>query len=497
MKNRLKILFLASEIAPFAKTGGLADVANALPKELFEMGHDVRIMMPKYGSISERKYVLRAVIRLKQIAVKMGKKDFVASAKSAFIPDTKVQVYFVEHKPFFDKKDFYVDSKTGKEFSNNAERFALFSRIALETVKLLHWEPDIIHCNDWQTALVPWILKNDYKNDPFFSKTLSLLQIHNVAFQGNFKPDVLPKIGLPTELAEAGSKMEFYGKINFLKLGIHEADFVTTVSPTYAAEIQSDETAGAGLNELLSSVKSKLKGIVNGVDYTVWNPETDEQIEKKFSATTLKDKQVNKEALAKLAGLEYDPAKPIIGIVSRLTEQKGLDLVLEAREELLKKDLQLVVLGTGDTKYHSKLQKMKDAHPDKMALFLKFDDALAHTIEAGADMFLMPSRFEPCGLNQLYSLRYGTLPIVHNVGGLADTVVDTLTNSSKGTGFTFDDYSKKAMLSAIDNALELFQNEKEWTRIVKRAMKQEFSWKSSAEEYAKVYTKMDSSKRKK
>jgi starch synthase len=495
MKNRLRILFLASEVDPFAKTGGLADVASALPKSLFEKGHDVRIMMPKYGSISERKYVLRDVIRLRKLSVKMGAKEHVASAKSAFIPDTKVQVYFLDYKPFFDKKELYVDQKTGKDFPNNAERFAFFCRAALETAKLLHWEPDIIHCNDWQTALIPWLVKSEYREDKFFSDTATLLSIHNLAFQGNFTPEGVKGIGLPQDLVQDGGEMEFYGQASFLKLGVGYADAITTVSPTYAKEIQSPEF-GSGFDDFLKARAKDLTGILNGVDYSIWNPEVDSIIPSKYSTNNTQDKLANKQALLKQANLPFDESVPVIGMISRLTEQKGFDLIEKIKDKVFERNVQLVILGTGDPHYQNMLQALSEEHSDKIALFVTFDDELAHLIEAGSDMFLMPSRFEPCGLNQMYSLRYGTLPIVHNTGGLTDTVIDMDKDPGKGTGFTFDHYDETALLATLDRALALFTDDKSWQKVVKRAMKQNFSWDSAAEEYIKVYQKIVTGKRK-
>ncbi len=497
MKNRLRILYLSSEVAPFAKTGGLADVASALPKALYEMGHDIRVMMPKYGSISERKFTLREVIRLKTISIRIAGNDYIASAKSAFIPDTKVQVYFLDHKPYFDRPDLYVDSRTGKDFPDNAERFAFFSRAALEIVKLLHWEPQIIHCNDWQTAMVPWLLKNDYNHDAFFARTCTLLSIHNLAYQGNFHPSVLSQIGLPESLKQVGSDMEFYGNINFLKAGIRNADIITTVSPTYALEIQKDPELGAGLQGVLQERKQDLHGILNGVDYTIWNPETDPLIPATYSALNLKGKEQNKRELLQQSKLPFDPLVPVIGVISRLDDQKGFDLIAEAIGEIVKMNAQLVILGTGQPKYHSMIEKLSKAHRNHLTAHLLFDNNLAHLIEAGSDMFLMPSRYEPCGLNQMYSLRYGTIPIVRNTGGLADTIVDYATDPSKGNGFVFHEYDVKSMLAAIHRAIETFKDEKNWQKLVKRCMRQDFSWEVAAEKYVKLYTKLENCRRKK
>ncbi len=490
MKNKLRILFLSSEVEPFAKSGGLADVASALPRALFDAGHDIRVMMPKYGVISDRKYILRDVIRLKKIAVRMGNKEFITSAKSAFLPDSKVQIYFLNYKSLFDKKGLYVDPKTGKDFTNNAERFALFCRAVLETIKILHWEPHIIHCNDWQTALIPWLLKNDYRDDSFFVKTATLLSIHNMAYQGNFASNVLSKIGLPEELARPGSDMEFYGNINFLKLGILHADSIATVSPTYAKEIQSNEDLGAGLNDVLQSRKKDIHGILNGVDETIWNPQTDTFLPATYSASDLNGKTDCKKLLLQECKLDFDENVPVLGMITRFDAQKGLDLLESIKDDLLKQKLQFVILGVGGPNYHNMLQALQKKYPNKVSVHLRFDERMAHLIEAGSDIFLMPSRYEPCGLNQMYSLKYGTIPVVHHVGGLADTIVDYTQNHTKGYGFVFEEFSGKAFLQAIERALDQYKDKKNWQKLIKRAMKLNFSWKAAAEKYVKLYQKM-------
>ncbi len=497
MKNRLRVLYLSTEVAPFAKTGGLADVASALPKALFEDGHDVRVIMPKYGNINERRYTLREVIRLKEIPIRVGKQDHMVSAKSAFLPDTKVQVYFLDYKPFFERTDYYVDSATGVDFPDNAERFFLFCKAVLETIKLLHWEPHIIHCNDWQTAMVPWLLKNNYQEDPFFAKAITVLSVHNLAYQGSFPTETLQRLGLPEELGSAGSELECYGKINFLKAGLSAADIITTVSPTYAIEIQNDPELGCGLNGLLKDRKEDLCGILNGVDYAVWNPETDPLIPEKFSAANLKGKIKNKEELMTRARLPYNPAVPVIGVISRLADQKGFDLIAAAMDDLLALKVQMVILGTGEPKYHKLLEKLSKAHPQQVAVFLTFDDQLAHLIEAGSDMFLMPSRYEPCGLNQMYSLRYGTIPIVRKTGGLADTIIDYDADANHGNGFVFEKYDAKALKSAVSRAVKLFKDDKSWQKLIKRCMKLDFSWHAAADKYVKLYLKLENSKKKK
>lgn len=494
MKSKQRVLFLSSEVSPFAKTGGLADVACSLPKALFDMGHDVRVIMPKYGPISERKYILREVIRLKKIPASMGGKEYITNAKSAFIPDSKVQVYFLDYKPYFGRADLYVDSKTGKDYPDNAERYMLFNIAVLETIKLLHWQPDVIHCNDWQMSMVPWLLKNKYAKDPFFENTRTLLSVHNLAYQGSFEKKIAPKIGL-NSAADGESEFEIYGKINFLKTGLSTADAITTVSPTYSQEIQQDEELGAGLQSILHARKKDLYGILNGADYSIWNPETDDLISAHYTVGDLSGKLENKRSLAEKAQLPYNEKTPICGVISRLVDQKGLDLLAEVIDKFAALNCRLVVLGLGEEKYHKLLQAAAKKFPDNIAVFLKFDEEMAHLIEAGADIFLMPSRFEPCGLNQMYSLKYGTVPVVRKTGGLADTIHDFVKYPDKGNGFVFENYESNAMLSALQNAIKAFQDQKTWKKIQKRGMRANFSWQSAAENYVKIYQKLENKKK--
>ncbi|MFZ5516428.1 MAG: glycogen synthase GlgA [Candidatus Zhuqueibacterota bacterium] len=490
MQKKLKILYISSEIAPFAKTGGLADVAGALPKILKENEHDIRLFMPKYASINERKFTLREVIRLKDIIVPLGNKTAAANVKSAFLPDSKVQVYFIENKEYFNRPDFYIDPETNKDWPDNAERFIFFSRAALEILKILHWQPDIIHCNDWQSALIPLYLKTIFKDDPFFAETHSLLSIHNIAFQGVFEPEILPLMGVPDDLYYKESPIEFWGKINFLKGGIVYADVINTVSKNYAKEIQSTDEFGRGLQFELRKRNIDLYGIVNGIDYSVWDPEIDTLIAANYSRRDLTGKAANKKFLVESLGLNYDENAAVIGTVSRLTDQKGFDLIAEALDEMLKMNVQYILLGTGDEMYHKLFEKFAQKYPKKISVNLKFDNQLAHQIEAGCDMFLMPSQFEPCGLNQLYSLKYGTIPIVRATGGLVDTVKKIDSDLKRGWGFVFTDYSSRAMLDEVRRAVESFKDKENWRMLMSRAMKLDFSWRMATEKYERLYEKL-------
>lgn len=487
--RQFKICYVSSEVVPFAKTGGLADVAGALPVALKEMEQDIRLMMAKYKSINERKFVLREVIRLKEVEVELGGRKLIADGKTAFLPNSKVHVYFLHIPEYFDRKDLYVDSKTGKEFEDNAERFAFFSKAVLETLKLLYWQPDIIHCNEWQTALIPFYLKTHYKDDEFFQNTRTVLTLHNLAYQGRYPLEKAEKIGIPAEYVQPGREFEFHGQLNLLKGGILFADKLNTVSKRYAEEIMSDPEYGFGLEEILQKRKADFSGILNGVDYTVWNPETDNLIPVNYTADTLDKKVENKKVLCRQNGLTFNPDVPIIGIISRLADQKGFDLIAEAADELMSLNIQIVILGTGDPNYHKLLEKLARKYSKKLAVNLRFDNKMAHLIEAGADMFLMPSRYEPCGLNQMYSLKYGTVPIVRETGGLADTVVNFDPKTGKGNGFTFKEYKAAAMMEAIRRAVDTFEDKSVWRKIQQAGMQEDYSWQRSASEYMELYEK--------
>jgi len=490
MASKFNILFVASEVAPFAKTGGLADVANSLPKALKNLKHDVRIFMPRYRQISDRKFVLREVIRLQNITLSVGGKEISFDIKSAFLPGTKIQVYFLDYKPYFDRDGLYVDPETGKDYPDNDERFILFNKAAVEILKILHWQADVIHCNDWQSALIPAYIKTVHVNDPFFSKMHTLLTIHNIGYQGNFSAESFAKTGLPEELFYPAGPVEFYGNFSFLKAGIYFSDKINTVSPTYAREIQQSSKYGFGMEGLLRERSKDVHGIINGVDYSDWDPSVDTHIAVNYDIKTLNQKVENKKVLLGELKLPFDENIPLIGTVSRLADQKGFDILVEAMDELMKFDLEYVLLGTGDPKYHKLFEILQKKYPQKISAQLKFDNRMAHLIEAGSDMFLMPSRYEPCGLNQMYSLRYGTIPIVRKTGGLADTVVNFNPETHSGTGFVFEEYSASALIDAVKRAVEIFQNKKMWIQLQKQAMKQDFSWDTSAKEYLKLYAQL-------
>lgn len=488
MAKPLSILFVSSEVVPFAKTGGLADVSAALPQVVRELGHDIRIIMPKFAAVSDRKFKIHDIKRLTDMPIELGDRTFLASVKSSFLTNikTKVQVYFISNDTLYCRSDLYVDPKTKEAWPDNDDRFMFFCRGVIETLILLGWKPDIIHLNDWQTGLIAALIKTEYADEPLFKNTKVVFTVHNAAYQGIFPKTSFVKTGLPDKLFKADG-VEFFDQVNLMKAGLMFSDVITTVSPTYAKEIRSGEEYGYGLEGVFKKKARKTIGILNGMDTTVWNPEVDKLIPQTYSANSLEDKAANKKALCEHFGLPYDPAIPIIGIVSRLADQKGFDLIKEALADLMSKPLQLVVLGTGEKRYEELFTKAAKKYKKKVGAHIGFDEELAHLIEAGSDMFLMPSKYEPCGLNQMYSLRYGTLPIVRATGGLADTVEDLVLKPKTGTGFVFEEYSASEMLKAITAALELFADTAAWQASMKRAMAKDNSWDASANKYIELY----------
>jgi len=491
--KKYKILFITSEVYPFVKTGGLADISSALPQKLQEMGHLVRIVVPKYGAIDERKFKIHEVVRLKDLSMKIGEKDVIFSLRSSFLigPKTRVQIYFLDNPEYFGSRhSLYNDPLTNEEYPDNDERFILLARSVYELIQKLGWVPDIIHCNDWQCGLVPAYLKTMFRNDPIFKNVKSLFTIHNLGFQGVFPKTTFEKTALPKE-ANSDKGILHKGSINFIKSGLVYSDMINTVSETYAKEICTSKDLGLGFEELLSKRKKDLYGILNGIDETVWNPEVDTKIAKKFSAKNLEFKAENKKALADNFNFEYKPEVPVLGMITRLYDNKGMDILEKSFPELMKMDIQLVLLGTGEKKYNKFFMNMASKYNDKFSCFIGFDDELAHLIEAGSDMFLMPSKFEPCGLNQLYSLVYGTVPIVRKTGGLADTVQKFNPKTNTGNGFVFDKYSSKDFVAEIKSAIKLFSSDPQlWKTIQLNGMKSDFSWMNSTKRYVDLYKKL-------
>lgn len=484
--SKLRILEVSPEVAPFARTGGLGDVLGALPRALAKQGHEVKVFLPKFGSIDSGTYGLRKLDRT--LKVRAWGEDIQYGLETLHDSRQKIDHYFVVHEPYFKRPSYYLDPATGKDYPDNDDRFIFFCKAVLASMSALNWRPDIIHVHDWQCALIPAHLRHLYASDSLLGQAKTVLTIHNLGYQGIFPAERFKRLELPEKLFYAMTgPFEFFGKVNFLKAGLMLADKLTTVSRQYAKEIQSTEEYGYGLEGVLTERKADLTGILNGVDYTVWSPTRDKHIPFKYATTNLTGKRENKVELLRQAKLPVRPSAPLIGMISRMTDQKGWDLIEQAAEELFTLNIQMVVLGTGDKKYVDLLTKLEKLYPDKLRAFITFDDGLAHRIEAGSDIFLMPSRWEPCGLNQLYSLKYGTVPVVRKVGGLADTVMDWDDKTQSGTGFVFEEYDAEAMLEAIKRAVELFPRKRAWTRLVKAGMSQDFSWESSANEYSRLF----------
>lgn len=493
--EKYKILFASPEVVPFIKTGGLADVAGMLPKVLATAGHTVKVILPRYSLIpSERLAGATPGISF-DIEVEGKRRKFNLSRMAGDVDG--LEYLLVGNEEYFNRRGLYVDPDTGLDYPDNDRRFIFFCRGILEMLKRLAWAPDIIHANDWQTALLPTYLSAIYRDDPFFSGTRTVYTIHNLAYQGMFPPKSFDLLGVDDGLFYPTGPFEFWGKVNFMKSAISYATLINTVSERYAVEIQSSEEYGCGLEGVLRSRNEDLFGIINGVDYTQWAPSQDKLIPFTYSLSNLAGKKKNKVELIGRLGLPHREQTPMIGIITRLADQKGLDLIAVAAEDIFSLDIQMVVLGTGDKKYHDLLRKLETRYPDKLKALLTYDDTMAHWIEAGADMFLMPSRYEPCGLNQLYSLKYGTPPIVRATGGLADTVVNVDPAAGTGTGFVFEKYDPEELMGALRRALALFRKKTAWRGIMKQGMRQDFSWKTSATKYIDLYSRALAPDRKK
>jgi len=474
----LRILFASSEARPLIKTGGLGDVAGSLPRALLDLHLDVRLIIPAYatavGQLGDTKIIAQFSEGADTVTLREG-----------LLPNSPLKVWLVDAPGYFDRPgNPYLDSN-GQPWADNAERFALFSRIVTRLALNqagLNWAPDIVHCNDWQTGLVPALLELSAQ------RPATVFTIHNLAYQGLFPAHNLQQLGLPASWWSHHT-LEFHGQLSFIKGGLVFADRINTVSPGYAREIQTAEF-GNGLEGLLRHRSAVLSGILNGIDTEEWNPATDPLLKKQYDVNNLSGKQANKQALQSALGLPQKPGTPLMGLISRLVMQKGIDVILDAIPDLVKLPLQLVLLGSGDPVLETRLTTLAKQHPNKLAVSIGFDEALAHRIEAGVDMYLMPSRFEPCGLNQMYSLRYGSVPIVRNVGGLADTVIDTSAKTlANGTanGFVVNTDDRLALLKTIKRALRRYRDKTQWQQLQITGMKQDLSWHNSAQEYLALY----------
>jgi starch synthase len=477
----MHIAFAASECVPFSKTGGLADVVGALPRALAALGHQVSVYLPRYRQtkLADPQIVVRS------ITIPFDDKYRFCSVVTAGTT-SGVRYYFIDYPPYFDRDGLY-GTQAG-DYPDNAERFALFSRAVLEAAKILG-VPHVFHCHDWQSALVPVMLRTLYAEDPAFRDVSTVFTIHNMGYQGMFPPDILPLLTLPWDLFTI-SKMEFFGQVNFLKGALVHADFITTVSKKYSQEIQTTEY-GFGLEGVLRNRAATVAGILNGVDYDEWSPLTDKFVSARYSPQDLSGKQRCKQDLLHTFGItNVDSKLPVIGIVSRFAAQKGFDLIAQIIDRLAREEMIMLVLGSGDRLFEEMFQRINKLFPNKIVAKVAFDNAIAHKIEAGSDMFLMPSRYEPCGLNQIYSLKYGTVPIVRATGGLDDTIEPWDARTGKGTGFKFSDYTGEALLATIKQALLAYQDPSSWQTLMRNGMVRDFSWGASAREYGKIYDRV-------
>lgn len=469
-----RVLIASAEVVPFAKTGGLADVAGSLPKALAMHGNDVRVVLPRYRGIEPER-------TLGDFPVMVGDRKETAILREGSImarlgdEERRVPVYFLDNYHYFDRDNIYG-------YWDEAERYAFFCRAVVAMLRFLNWRPEIIHCNDWQTGPIPALLRQAERQDSFYSDMATVYTIHNLRYQGNFGPEILKLLGLGPEYLTA-ERMEFYGELSYMKAGIVYADMVSTVSRTYAEEIQTPEF-GERMEGVLRSRAEDLYGIVNGINYHEFNPSTDQRIYQRYS--DLEGKKANKYGLQGELELPMRDV-PVLGLISRLVDQKGLDLIAQISDELLGHDLQIVVLGTGDPHYEDFFRNLRDRYPDKVGVYIGFNATLAQKIYAGSDLFLMPSRYEPCGLGQLISLRYGTIPIVRETGGLKDTITNYDPDSQHGNGFSFRDYDAAAFLSTIRRALGVYYDEAKWRGLVENALHSDFSWNRSATEYMGLY----------
>jgi starch synthase len=473
----LNILLAASEVVPYAKTGGLADVAGALPKAIARLGHQVRVVMPRYNV---EKIESRGQRMEGELSVPFNfdeRHTSIYTDRSGEVP-----VYFIDAPEYFSRSKLYGEA-------DDAERFAFFSRAILELAKALGERFDILHLNDWMTGLVPAYLKTIYASDPAFASTKTLFTIHNIAFHGLFDPAQLAKFGLPDWIYRTEGGIEFYNTASSLKSGLVFSDAISTVSPRYAQEIQTPEF-GERFDGLLRARRGDLFGILNGVDYDEWNPATDKFISAHFSPDDLSGKRECKRDLLKNFGLPEDLDRPLIGCISRLSDQEGFDLILDIARPMLDRGVAFVLLGSGAEAYERAFQQLRDARPQQVGVYLGFSNELAHKIEAGADMFLMPSRFEPCGLNQMYSLKYGTVPIVRAAGGLDDTIENFDRATRRGNGFKFYDYYSQQLLEKVYEALMVYSDRDAWRALMLNGMRQDFSWDASARRYVELFEKL-------
>jgi starch synthase len=484
--KKLDVVMVSTEMVPFSKVGGLADVVGALPDELEKLGCSLVVFTPLYSEVSREKFDIRAEKDVKPMKVTVAGKPREFTLCSCLKPGTGIKVYFIDNEYYYGRKGIYTVPETGEAFKDEDERIIFFNRAVMESIKALKLSPGVIHCNDFHSGLLPVYLSIEESDNELLKNTGTVFSVHNLAYQGLFEPGFLGKAGLDPQLFQPMSPFEFWGRVNVMKMALMFSGLINTVSRSYAEEISGSEEYGCGLEGVLKYRGKDLIGILNGIDPAAWDPATDKLIPHRYSINDLSGKKMNRDALLKEFGLPSGD-QPVIGIVSRLVDQKGFDILSEAFEELMKMNLKFAILGTGQKKYHDLYTELSAKYPEKIGIRLGFSDKTAHLVEAGSDFFLMPSLYEPCGLNQMYSLRYGTIPIVRSTGGLKDTVSELSARGNRGNGFTFEEYSSKALVSAIKRAMDFFADSSAVEKAIKRMMKEDHSWEASAREYMKMY----------
>lgn len=495
MAQRFRVAFASAECVPFAKVGGLADVVGALSRAIADLGCSVAVFLPRYESLAlPEESTLELVSR---VEVPMGDAEETALVYRLRHPGYPPHLhhFFLANDRYFGRPGIYGDPTTGEAYADDAERFIFFSRACLEAMRAVAYAPEVIHTNDQQTALIAPFLKTLYADDPFFQMTAVILSLHNVGYQGVHPPETMRLAGFPPDFFYPLSPFEYWGQMNFLKAGIHFADALTTVSERYAEEIQSGDEFGFGLQGALNARREDLLGIVNGIDVKIWNPRTDRHLAARFDVESIEGKAICKAALAEELGLAQSPDQPLFGIVSRLVDQKGFDLVEAAAERLFALPARWAILGSGAPRYEGLFAEWARRLPERVAYRAGFQDALAHRIEGGADFFLMPSRYEPCGLSQMMSMRYGTVPVARATGGLVDTIEPWPGDGTTGTGILFEPYTPQAMLGAVERALALYGNAAALAALRKNGMERDFSWEASARRYLALYRQTNAVRR--
>ena len=483
--EKIEVAVVTTEIVPYSKVGGLADVMGALPDELEKLGAGITVFTPLYASIDRDRYDIEKVGGIDALDVKVAGTAYPFSIFSGTKPGTNIEVYFIDNDHFYSRENIYTTAE-GEGFEDEDERTIFFNLAVIEALKALKMSPDVIHCNDFHSGLIPVYLAREKEADSYFQNTGTVFSVHNLAYQGLFEPEFLEKAGFDPEIFQPMSPFEFWGRVNVMKMALMFTGIISTVSRTYAEEIATTDEYGYGLEGVLRFRQKDLVGILNGIDPAAWDPETDELIPANFTRKDLSGKKENKAALLDEFGLP-EGDEPVIGIVSRLVDQKGFDKLSESLEKLLEMEMKIVILGTGQQKYHELYTELAEKHPEKLGVRLEFNNRLAHLIEAGSDYFLMPSRYEPCGLNQLYSLRYGTMPVVRATGGLKDTISEVDAKGSKGNGFVFEPYTPTALIKVLRKAVKFFADGKAVEKTRKRIMAEDHSWKISAQEYLVLY----------